>query len=122
MDICTEQLNILSSALRDIVMTKGCPQWVEEKIRKAMAAAKAYRPKEEEQIEEYVYHPIEVGNLVKNNSKDDGCVYQVLEEADPVQGVRLFNVRIMKSTSKNDPVGYIAHNVPETMLVFYREK
>ena len=43
------------------------------------------------------------------------CVYEVVSEADPIQGVRLFNLRII-STRAKDPVGYTILNVPETMI------
>ena len=55
------------------------------------------------------------GMHVHSTTPGDTCVYEVVSEADPIQGVRLFNLRII-STRAKDPVGYTILNVPETMI------
>ena len=112
MEVCKEQLNILLHAMKDVVQTKGCPDWVSYKLNTAVKEAKQYKPAEQE---EKVYCDLYMGMKCKSTTPNDSCIYQIVGESDPVQGIRMFNLRIL-STKAKDPVGYVINNVPETMI------
>lgn len=116
MEVRKEQLNILLHAMKDIVQTKNCPDWVAAKLNKAVKEAKEYKVEEPEQEELIEYVPIEVGSLCTSSVAGDPCTYKVLEESDTVQGVRLFHIQIMKGNKQNPP-GTIIHNVPMDRLI-----
>ena len=115
MEVSKEQLNILLHAMKDVVQTKNCPDWVKAKLNKAVKEAKEFKVQEaSEELMEYV--PVEVGGLCKSNVAGDPCTYKVLEESDTVQGVRLFHIQIVKGNKQNPP-GTVVHNVPMDKLI-----
>ena len=44
MEVYREQLNILLHAMKAVVQTKGCPDWVAYKLNAAVKEAKEYKP------------------------------------------------------------------------------
>lgn len=116
MEVRKEQLNILLHAMKDVVQTKNCPDWVAAKLNKAVKEAKEFKVQEEPTADLMEYIPVEVGGLCQSNVANDPCTYKVLEESDTVQGVRLFHIQIMKGNKQNPP-GTIIHNVPMDRLI-----
>lgn len=114
MAVCKEQLNILLHAMKSVVQTKGCPDWVAYKLNAAVKEAKEYKVPEEEQVERK-YTDLHIGMKCKSTTPGDTCTYEIVSETDPLQGVRMFNIRIIATRGK-DPLGYIIPNVPETMI------
>lgn len=121
MDLKTQQLNILMETMRDVIKAKTCPDWVARKLADGVKRAKTLgnEPSEVEEFSEYTVdytvRPFEINECVVSNVKDDKCLYRILEQSDPIDGVNLYTLRIEKGNKANPP-GYIVHNVPETML------
>ena len=121
MDLKTQQLNILIETMRDVIKAKTCPDWVARKLADGVKRAKTLgnEPAEVEEFSEYTVdytvRPFEINECVVSNVKDDKCLYRILEQSDPIDGVNLYTLRIEKGNKANPP-GYIVHNVPETML------
>lgn len=121
MDLKTQQLNILMETMRDVIKAKTCPDWVARKLADGVKRAKTLgnEPAEVEEFSEYTVdytvRPFEINECVVSNIKDDKCLYRILEQSDPIDGVNLYTLRIEKGNKANPP-GYIVHNVPETML------
>ncbi len=121
MDLKTQQLNILMETMRDVIKAKTCPDWVARKLADGVKRAKTLgnEPAEVEEFSEYTVdytvRPFEINECVVSNIKDDKCLYRILEQSDPIDGVNLYTLRIEKGNKANPP-GYIVHNVPETIL------
>ena len=121
MDLKTQQLNILMETMRDVIKAKTCPDWVARKLADGVNRAKTLgtEPAEVEDFSEYTVdytvRPFEINECVVSNIKDDKCLYRILEQSDPIDGVNLYTLRIEKGNKANPP-GYIVHNVPETIL------
>ena len=121
MDLKTQQLNILMETMRDVIKAKTCPDWVARKLADGVKRAKTLgnEPAEVEEFSEYTVdytvRPFEINECVVSNVKDDKCLYRILEQSDPIDGVNLYTLRIEKGNKANPP-GYIVHNGPETML------
>ena len=121
MDLKTQQLNILMETMRDVIKAKTCPDWVARKLADGVKRAKTLgqEPAEVEEFSEYTVdytvRPFEINECVVSNIKDDKCLYRILEQSDPIDGVNLYTLRIEKGNKANPP-GYVVHNVPETML------
>ncbi len=121
MDLKTQQLNILMETMRDVIKAKTCPDWVARKLADGVKRAKTLgnEPADVEEFSEYTVdytvRPFEINECVVSNVKDDKCLYRILEQSDPIDGVNLYTLRIEKGNKANPP-GYIVHNVPETML------
>jgi len=121
MDLKTQQLNILMETMRDVIKAKTCPDWVARKLADGVKRAKTLgnEPPEVEEFSEYTVdytvRPFEINECVVSNVKDDKCLYRILEQSDPIDGVNLYTLRIEKGNKANPP-GYVVHNVPETML------
>ena len=121
MDLKTQQLNILMETMRDVIKAKTCPDWVARKLADGVKRAKTLG-NESAEVEEfseytvdYTVRPFEINECVVSNIKDDKCLYRILEQSDPIDGVNLYTLRIEKGNKANPP-GYIVHNVPETIL------
>ena len=121
MDLKTQQLNILMETMRDVIKAKTCPDWVARKLADGVKRAKTLgnEPAEVEEFSEYTVdytvRPFEINECVVSNVKDDKCLYRILEQSDPIDGVNLYTLRIEKGNKANPP-GYVVHNVPETIL------
>jgi hypothetical protein len=121
MDLKTQQLNILMETMRDVIKAKTCPDWVARKLADGVKRAKTLgnEPAEVDEFSEYTVdytvRPFEINECVVSNVKDDKCLYRILEQSDPIDGVNLYTLRIEKGNKANPP-GYVVHNVPETML------
>ena len=121
MDLKTQQLNILMETMRDVIKAKTCPDWVARKLADGVKRAKTLgqEPAEVEEFSEYTVdytvRPFEINECVVSNIKDDKCLYRIIEQSDPIDGVNLYTLRIEKGNKANPP-GYVVHNVPETML------
>lgn len=121
MDLKTQQLNILMETMRDVIKAKTCPDWVARKLADGVKRAKTLgnEPAEVDEFSEYTVdytvRPFEINECVVSNIKDDKCLYRILEQSDPIDGVNLYTLRIEKGNKANPP-GYIVHNVPETIL------
>lgn len=125
MEIKVEQLNILMNAIRDIVKNKNCPAWVSKRLADAVKNAKEYNsaqatPSTQTDTRagyeiDYTYRPYQLEEYVVSNVDKDECLYQIIEQPDPINNVNLFTLRIITG-NKNNPAGFVIHNVPETML------
>jgi hypothetical protein len=119
MDLKTQQLNILMETMRDVIKAKTCPDWVARKLADGVKRAKTLGNEPVEEFSEYTIdytvRPFEINECVVSNIKDDKCLYRILEQSDPIDGVNLYTLRIEKG-NKTNPPGYIVHNVPETIL------
>lgn len=124
MEVKVEQLNILMNAIRDIVKNKNCPDWVFKKLSNAVKTAKEYNSnnlvnnttdmKAGYELD-YTYKPYTINEYVVSNVDNDNCLYQIIDQSDPINNVNLFTLKIIKGDKKN-PSGYVIYNVPETML------
>ena len=126
-DVKTEQLNILMESIRDIVKAKTCPDWVARKLTEAVKRAKTFNGETangtsnfSEYKVDYEYRPFNIGDNVISNINGDNCLYNIIGQHDPVNGVNLYTVKIIKGNANNPP-GHIAYNVPETMLQHIKE-
>lgn len=124
MEVKVEQLNILMNAIRTIVKNNNCPEWISKRLTEAVKDAKSYISKQQSTcnndiVADTEIRPFELNDIVISNISDDNCVYQIIGQSDPINGVNLFTLKIIKSknsTSTKNPIGYIIHNVPETQL------
>lgn len=124
-DIRKEQLNILLNGIKKVVSSKNCPEWIARDLTVAVKNAKSVNSENIEkstnkiEIEE-TYRPFKVNDKVTSNVNDDECVYQIIGQSDPINGINLFTLKIIKG-NKTNPPGYIVYNVPETMLLHIKE-
>lgn len=122
MDVKTQQLNIIMEAIRQIVRVKTCPPWVVGKLTDAVKKAKTLTDENasgtsdfSEYEIDYTYRPFEINEKAISSVEGDKCLYQIMNICDPINGVNLYNIKIIKG-DKNNPAGYIVYNVPETKL------
>lgn len=122
MEVKAEQLNILLNAIKDIVRSNHCPEWVASRLTAAVKAAKEYRssePSPASSTSQYVVdetiRPFVVNEEVISNVQNDICLYKIVNILDPVGGITLYNLQILKG-NKDNPPGMIVHNIPETLL------
>lgn len=120
MEIHSEQLNILLHAIKDIVKSKNCPDWISNRLIEAVKNAKNYnRPttvtKPRYEVDNTT-KPFEINEFVCSNVENDICVYKIIDQLDKISGVTLYNLQIIEGNADN-PVGLIIHNIPETLLV-----
>ena len=59
--------------------------------------------------------PFVVNEEVISNVQNDICLYKIVNILDPVGGITLYNLQILKG-NKDNPPGMIVHNIPETLL------
>lgn len=122
MEIHADQLNILLHAIKDIVKSKNCPEWVSARLIEAVKNAKAFNQSSTAQTGIKRYEvvqsdaPFEINEFVCSNVENDICIYKIVEQLDPIGGVNLYNLQIIEGNA-NNPVGLIIHNIPETLLV-----
>lgn len=110
-----KQRDILYNAMKKIATSKNCPDWIEKIIRQAVQEARNIETKKEEfPALSKANEPLNIDDMVETTAKDE-CVYKIIEEVDPIEGVRLFNIRV-ETGDINNMVGQVYHNVPETML------
>lgn len=115
MDIIEEQNKILFNAIRSVATNKKCPDWIKDILSKSVMEAKKLKMTGSGPIPER--KPIEVGDIVKNaNEPKDVCLYQVIELADVMDNIKLFNVKVVKGNN-SVVAGTILHNVGEHLLV-----
>lgn len=118
MDTKTQQLNILMTTIRDIVKAKTCPEWIIKKLTEGVKKAKTLQNTDTNDNNyeiDNVYREFTIGEQVISNVENDQCLYEIIDKSDPINGINLFTVKIIKG-NKNNPAGYIIYNVPETML------
>lgn len=121
MEVKAEQLNILLNAIKDIVRSNHCPEWVASRLTAAVKAAKEYNKGETTSQNSSSYtvdetvRPFVVNEEVISNVQNDICLYKIINILDPVGGIILYNLQILKG-NKDNPPGMIIHNIPETLL------
>lgn len=123
MDVKTQQLNILMETIREIVKAKTCPEWVIRKLTNGVKQAKSVSgdTQDEPTYEaDPVYKPYTVGETVMSNIPNDRCLYKIMEQVDPINGVNLYTLRIERG-DKSNPAGYIVYNVPESSLCHIKD-
>lgn len=127
MDVKTQQLNIMMNAIRQIVRVKTCPPWVVGKLTDAVKRAKTLNDEAETGISDfseyevdYVCRPFNPDEKAISTVEGDKCLYQIINACDPINGINLYNIKIIKG-DKNNPTGYIVYNVPETKLQHIKE-
>lgn len=128
MDIHAEQLNILLHAIKDIVKARQCPDWISKKLADAVKRAKEYNSNETASSQNSkTYEPdinntnaFVIGEKVISNVENDICLYKIVDILDPIAGVILYNLEILKG-NKDNPAGLIVHNIPMTLLQHIKE-
>lgn len=120
MDVRLEQLNILMNEIRVVISNKNCPEWIIKRLGEGVKKAKAVKETDEPTVSQYepdyTSRPFVVGENVISNIDDGNCVYEIVEQQDPIDNVNLFVLKIIKG-NKNNPPATLIHNVPETMLL-----
>lgn len=127
MDVKTQQLNIMMEAIRQIVRVKTCPPWVVGKLTDAVKKAKTLTEGNSSGTEnfseyevDYTCRPFNLNERAISTIENDTCLYEIIGICDPINGINLYNVKIVKG-NKNNPTGYIVYNVPETKLQHIKE-
>mgnify|MGYP004447407653 FL=1 len=119
-----QQLRMLVEAIRKIVTNPRTPKWVANPLETAVREAKAIKPSETKVVQktapEEPIEPeeiaLEVGCLcVDDLESSDTCQYLIIREGLVIDGIQLFDVRVVKGDKKT-PKGTVMHNVPSTYL------
>lgn len=111
------QRDILFELCKDIAMNKRTPDWIKKQIyqgvKKARDVKEEFPSLEDKPIEN---RPLKVGDKAYSETLDNSpYMFEIVAEKDPVQGVRLFDVRIISGKGPR-MVGSVVFNMPETWL------
>jgi hypothetical protein len=119
MSIYEQQRDILFEACKKVATAQNCPKWIADLLRTEVMRAKQLKeefPSLSNDQESHVPdQPLQVNEIVVINNNGARCVAKLLNEAIPVDGIRLFDVQVVEN-SKNHNIGTIFHNIPETMM------
>lgn len=115
-DILTEQRRVLLETLKTIATDKRTPNWISDHCRDGAKKAKNVELENGTTIKTEnppeILSPIQIGDLVKNVDSKDTTIFEVLELSCELDGVKLWNLRVMSG----DMNGVIIHNIPGTKL------
>lgn len=118
LELITKQRDIFLNALKTIATNKRTPDWISKYCRNEVTKARELKQNEsgdDKDIltkEQILSAPFEPGDLVRNYDEKDKCVYQIVRLSTTIDGVNLWDLRIIKGDDKN-PVNHIVPNVPE---------
>lgn len=126
MDLRLEQLNILMNEIRLVIGNKNCPEWIVKRLGEGVKKAKSLADNNtfidpDKPEPDYTLRPFNIGEEVLSTKDGDECIYQIIEQSDPINNINLYSIKIIKG-NKNNPPGYIVYNVPETLLVHIKGK
>ena len=119
MNIYEQQRDILFEACKKVATAPNCPKWIADILRTEVMRAKQIKEDfpslstDQETPQEDV--PLEIGNVVVINNNGQSCIAKLVKEAIPVNGIRLFDVQVIKN-SKNHTIGQTFFNIPETYM------
>lgn len=118
-----QQLRMLVEAIKKVVTHARTPEWIKRQLEAAVREAKGLQRVEgntppdrlETSLNVNVPDKLAIGCYAKSKDPKDNCLYQIVAESFLIDGVQLWDVRIVRGDQKN-PVGTVVHNVPETMI------
>ncbi len=109
---------MLVEAIKKVVTHSRTPEWIKKQLEAAVREAKGLHGVERNtppEAKETAPAELSVGGYAKSKNPKDKCLYQIVGESFLIEGVQLWNVKIVQGDQKN-PVGTVVHNVPETMI------
>ena len=119
MNIFEQQRDILFEACKKVATDQKCPKWIADILRDSVMKAKNLKdesfPSFSDQETPQADQQFEVGSVVVIENNNTSCVAKLLNEAVPVDNIRLFDVQVVEN-SKNHTKGQIFFNIPETMM------
>lgn len=118
MNIVEQQRDILFEACKKIATDQKCPKWIADILRDSVIKAKNIKeefPSFSDQETQVSDQTLNIGDIVVIHSNGTSCVAKLIEEEDPIDNVRLFNVQIVEQ-NKTHQLGTVFHNVPETLM------
>jgi len=139
-----QPIKILVDAIKKVVTHSRTPDWIKRDLEAAVKEARsAYKrvdssccvgpgresesPSESTDMREadrdqsYKAVDLSVGALcVDALSEDDSCLYEITAEGMTIDGVKLWDVRVVRG-DKRTPAGVTVHNVPSTFLKIARQ-
>lgn len=112
------QRDILYEVCKAVATNKRTPDWIKAQIYQAVK--KAQEVKEEfpelDNKEPVEQRPIQVGDKAYSDTLDGvGYLFQVLAEKEEIDGVRLFDVKVIAGKGPHR-IGATVFNMPETWL------
>lgn len=135
-----QPIKILVDAIKKVVTHSRTPDWIKRDLEDAVKEARsAYKRVESSScvdpgrdsgsssealnVREADNQPADlaVGALcVDAVSEDDRCLYEITAEGMTIDGVKLWDVRVVRG-DKRTPAGVAVHNVPSTFLAIARQ-
>lgn len=117
-----QQLRMLVEAIKKVVTHARTPEWIKKQLEGAVREAKGLQrvegntaPDRLETAKAEIPDHLAVGVYAKSKDPKDKCLYEIVGESFVIEGVQLWDVRIVQG-DKNNPVGTVVHNVPETKI------
>ena len=107
LELVKEQRHILSETLKKIATNRNTPAWICETCRLGIDKARTLETNCSTDSVTF-----SVGDIVSNIDRKDKCKYQLLSISTELDGIRLWNVRIV-SGDRNNPPGLTVCNIPE---------
>ncbi len=116
-ELLKRQRAILSNALRTIATNNRTPAWISDICKKEVSKARALESQDEDSPRtQQDFSALEPGDIVRNTDSKDKCVYQLVRVSTTLDGIRLWDIRILKGDERN-PQGLLVNNVPENKFV-----
>jgi RNA polymerase subunit RPABC4/transcription elongation factor Spt4 len=119
MNILEKQRDILFDACKKIATDTKCPKWIADFLREEVMKAKQVKDDfpdlKDCQETPQTDAPFEVNDIVVVTNNGTSCVAKLVKEAIPVDDIRLFDIQIVEG-DKNNQVGQIYYNIPETLM------
>lgn len=109
---------MLVEAIKKVVTHARTPEWIKKQLEGAVREAKGLQRVEGNTAPdrlETAPAELSVGCYAKSKDPKDKCLYEIVGESFVIEGVQLWDVRIVQG-DKNNPVGTVVHNVPETKI------
>lgn len=115
LELVKQQRTILLEALKTIATNTKTPKWISELCKREVTKARSLSTTEQEPVQYTGAQnaSFEPGDIVRPVDETDKCVYQIVSLSTNIEGVNLWNIRILKG-DRNNPVGFVVSNVPET--------
>jgi RNA polymerase subunit RPABC4/transcription elongation factor Spt4 len=119
MNVLEKQRDILFDACKKIATDTKCPKWIADFLREEVMKAKQVKDDfpdlKDCQETPQTDAPFEVNDIVVVTNNGASCVAKLVKEAIPVDDIRLFDIQIVEG-DKNNQVGQIYYNIPETLM------
>jgi len=111
------QRDILYELCKSIAMNKRTPDWIRaqiyQEVKKAQEVKDDFPSLQNTPVED---RPIQVGDKAYSETLDNvPYTFQVVAEKETIQGVRLFDVRVIAGKGPHK-IGSVVFNMPETWL------